>query len=73
MRKTCTYASMADLPLSLCASDIAEVLSISRSKAYELLNSTGFPTISIGRRMVVPRDKFLAWIDAQAGGDSSDS
>ena len=65
--------SYDDLPLMLSASDVAKVLSISRANAYELMHSrgTGFPVLRIGRRMLVPRDKFLAWVEQQIRTDGS--
>ena len=60
-----TYTSYDQLPLSLCANDIAAVLGISRANAYTLMRSKGFPTIFIGKRMIVPRDKFIEWMDMQ--------
>lgn len=59
------YKNVQDLPLALSAEDVAMVLGISRANAYMLMHSVDFPTLSLGRRMVVPRDKLLAWIDAQ--------
>lgn len=54
-----------DLPLTLTAPEVGEVLGISRAAAYELVRSKGFPRMKIGTRILVPRDKFLAWIDQQ--------
>lgn len=65
MKKKGVYASVSDLPLSLCAEDIASVLGISRSQAYALLHTRGFPVIRVGKRFVVPREAFLAWMDEQ--------
>ena len=49
------------------AEDIAAILGISRAGAYTLMRSKGFPTIYVGkRRMIVLRDKFIAWLDEQA-------
>ena len=62
---TTTYTSYNQLPLSLNANDIAAVLGISRANAYTLMRAKGFPTIFIGKRMIVPRDKFIAWMDLQ--------
>ena len=59
------YISYDQLPLSLRADDIAAVLGISRANAYTLMHSKEFPTIYIGKRMLVPKDKFLAWIEEQ--------
>ena len=60
-----TYTSYTQLPLSLNANDIAAVLGISRANAYMLMRAKGFPTIFIGKRMIVPRDKFIEWLDLQ--------
>ena len=60
-----TYTSYTQLPLSLDANDIAAVLGISRANAYTLMRAKGFPTIFIGKRMIVPRDKFIEWMDLQ--------
>ena len=60
-----TYTSIDQLPVSLSAPEVAQVLGISRAGAYNLLRSKGFPTIHIGKRMLVPKDKFLAWMDRQ--------
>jgi hypothetical protein len=30
------------------------------------LHSKGFPTLRIGKRMVVPKDKFLEWLEHNA-------
>ena len=62
---TTTYTSYNQLPLSLNANDIAAVLGISRANAYTLMRAKGFPTIFIGKRMIVPRDKFVEWMDLQ--------
>ncbi len=61
-----TYTSLDQLPITLCAEEVAKVLSISRAGAYTLMHAQGFPTIQIGKRMVVPKDKLLAWMAAQA-------
>ena len=59
--------STAGIPKILNANDIAECLGISRSAAYNLLNSRSFPTLRIGKRMVVAADKFAEWIDNNSG------
>lgn len=51
-----------DLPLTLTAQEVGEVLGISRAAAYELVRSNGFPRIRIGTRILVPKDKFICWI-----------
>lgn len=47
----------------LNAKQIGELFGISISSAYELMREEGFPSIRIGSRQVVPKDKLIAWID----------
>jgi excisionase family DNA binding protein len=49
----------------LCAEEVAQVLGISRANAYTLMHTRDFPTIKIGKRMVVAKDKLIAWMEAQ--------
>ncbi len=53
------------LPVALNANHVAAALGISRAGAYNLMRSKGFPTLFIGKRMIVPKDKLLAWINEQ--------
>ena len=48
------------------ASDIAQLLGIRRSAAYELMHREDFPTITIGKRMVVLQNQFYEWINQQS-------
>lgn len=59
------YTSMEQLPITLSANQVAQVLGISRANAYTLMHSKGFPTIQIGKRMVVPKNKLIEWMEAQ--------
>lgn len=67
------YASFSHLPLMLSADEVASVLGISRANAYNIMRSEGFPTLHIGKRMTVPRDRLLDWIDSRIakGGQAS--
>ena len=60
-----TYTSLEQLPLALSAEDVAQVLGISRANAYTLMHSKDFPTIFFGKRMIVPRDKLIEWMEQQ--------
>lgn len=57
------------LPLMLCADQIAALLGISRANAYNLMHQDDFPSIHIGKRLIVPREKLIAWIDRQSEVD----
>ena len=64
MRST-KFKNYEDLPLTLTAPEVGEVLGISRASAYELVRSKGFPSMRIGTRILVPKDKLIAWINEQ--------
>ena len=57
------YKSYDELPLMLSVHDVAEALGISKSSAYVLVKEKGFPKLKIGARVVVPREKFIEWIN----------
>ena len=60
-------------PPVMNASQLSEVLGISRAGAYQLLHQETFPTLRIGkRRLAVPKDKLILWIDNHTGGDRLD-
>ena len=61
-----TYTNVEDLPLTLKAHEAAAVLRISKSKVYELARTESFPAVRIGKRVVIPRDKLIEWMNAQA-------
>lgn len=63
-----TYTNIEELPLTLNAREAAQVLRISKSKVYELAQSESFPAIRIGKRVVIPRDKLIQWMNNQAEG-----
>lgn len=60
-----TYDS---LPAVLNANQLANALGISRAGAYQLLNTGTFPTLRIGKRLLVPKDKLIDWIEQNTGG-----
>ena len=62
------FTSYEQLPITLTADHIVAALGISRANAYILLRSDGFPTLHIGKRMVVPKDRFLQWITDSVNG-----
>ena len=64
--KQVQYKSFEELPLMLSVPEVASVLGISRAGAYELVKSKGFPAMTIGSRIIVPRDKLIAWIDEKS-------
>lgn len=66
--KESIYKSYDDLPLFLNAETVAKLLGVSPSSCYELMHEKGFPVLKIGSRMVVPKEKFRAWVERNVGG-----
>lgn len=62
------YQNYESLPPVMNADQVAATPGISRAGAYQLLHMESFPTLRIGKRMLVPKDKFLRWIDENTGG-----
>ncbi len=69
--KTSEYKSYDELPLFLNAEMVAKVLGVSPSSGYELMHEADFPVLKVGSRMVVPKEKFVEWVEQHtSGGDS---
>ena len=66
--KESKYKSYDDLPLFLNAELVAKVLGVSPASSYELLHEDGFPTLRIGNRMVVPKERFIQWVEDHTKG-----
>ena len=65
--KKSMYKTYEELPLYLNADTVAELLGISISSAYELMNEEGFPSVRIGKRLIVPKGNLQAWVEAHRG------
>ena len=64
-----TYKSFDELPMFLNVATVSKVLGISNSSGYMLMHEKDFPSIKIGSRILVPRDKFKDWLDVQCSTD----
>ena len=62
--KESSYKSYEDLPLFLNAETVARVLGVSPSSGYELMHESDFPVLKVGSRMVVPKEKFVQWVES---------
>ena len=66
--KVSQFKDYSELPLFLNANTVAKVLGVSPSSGYELMHDPGFPILKIGNRMVVPKEKFIQWVEQNTGG-----
>ena len=69
--KNAIYKSYDELPLFLNAETVAKLLGVSPSTGYELMHEKGFPVLRIGSRMVVPKEKFREWVEANVEGGAA--
>ena len=59
------FTDFENLPLMLNVNDIAIFMRISRAGAYNLVNSTGFPKITVGKRVLIPKKQLMDWLNQQ--------
>lgn len=65
--KQLIYKNYDELPLMLSVKELATVLGVSRTSAYELTKTKGFPIIKIGSRVVIQKERLIEWIDKNTG------
>ena len=69
--KISEYKSYDELPLFLNAAMVAKVLGVSPSSGYELMHEADFPVLKVGNRMIVPKEKFVEWVERHTQGSNS--
>lgn len=60
--KKSIYTSYDELPLLLNVKQLADLLGVSDSSAYELIQEDDFPSLRIGKRIVIPKEELREWI-----------
>ena len=63
--KKSIYTSYDELPLLLNVKQLADLLGVSDSSVYELIQEDGFPSLRIGKRIVIPKEELREWISAR--------
>ena len=69
--KVSQFKDYSEIPLFLNAELVAKVLGVSPSSSYELMHEPGFPILKIGNRMVVPKEKFIQWVEQNTTGGAN--
>ncbi len=54
--------------LTLSVEEAGKLLGVSRQIAYQLSRRADFPTLRIGRRVLVPRKQLEEWIERNVTG-----
>ena len=49
--------------MTMSVKELGQQMGISLPKAYELVESEGFPKIQVGRRKVIPIEGFRHWLE----------
>lgn len=62
------FTAYDELPLLLNVKQVASLLGISDSSAYELIQEDDFPSLRIGKRIVVPKENLQQWISDHTKG-----
>ncbi len=57
-----------NMPDVMDAKQLAAVLHLSKSGAYNLLNDADFPTLKIGGRKMVMKQDLIAWLKQHTNG-----
>jgi len=57
------YKNIEDVPITFGPVELAKILGISRTKAYELVNRPDFPKYRVGKKIVISKKHFIAWMD----------
>lgn len=63
IRESSKFCSMEEIPLYLDANDIVRILGISKTNVYYMFRASGFPTITIGKRKLVRKEKLFSWLE----------
>lgn len=66
--KKSVFTSYNELPLLLNVKQLAELLGVSDSSVYELIQEDDFPSLRIGKRIVIPKEELRKWISAHTKG-----
>ena len=54
-------------PVMYTVDDIQRIFSIGRTKAYQLMCSSGFPAIRLNKKLLVSKEKLEEWIRKNSG------
>ena len=51
----------------LTPKDLQYIFGIGKNRAYELMNSSGFPTLRVNNRMYVSKEALTKWVNTYTG------
>jgi excisionase family DNA binding protein len=57
-------------PLTYSVDEVAVLLGVARSVAYEAVRNGTIPATRVGRRWLIPRRRFHEWLDGRSTADA---
>ena len=57
------YKNLDELPITFGVSELAEVLNISRNKAYDIIKDNSFPKHYSERNIIISKEHCHIWMD----------
>ena len=58
---------MRDEKLVMTVQEAADMMGLGINKMYELVNTKGFPVVTVGRKKLIIRSKFEEWLENNIG------
>ena len=58
---------MRDEKLVITVQEAADMMGLGINKMYELVNTKGFPVVTVGRKKLIIRSKFEEWLENNIG------
>ncbi len=56
--------------VTLTAKEVSKLMGLSLAKTYELTKRQDFPVIHVGKRLIIPTNSFLQWLETTANQQS---
>ncbi|WP_422657348.1 helix-turn-helix domain-containing protein [Paenibacillus sp. EC2-1] len=56
-----------DIPEVLTPKDVQRILKVGLNQAYNLVKSNQFHHITIGRKILIPKQSFINWLEGREG------
>ena len=59
--------------LTLSVEEMGKLLGVSRLVAYTMIHRADFPTLRIGKRILIPKKQLEIWMDRQVNGENAET
>jgi hypothetical protein len=68
-----TIKSFNDLPAVFGVHTMSQILGLSLSISYHIVRTDGFPMVKVGKRILIPKEKFVNWFNQMADKNAYES